>query len=223
MCFSAPASLAAGGALAAGGIATLRIPKKKSEVPLSLFPIIFAAHQCAEGVLWLSLTGVISDGYKAAATYIFIFIAFVFWPIFVPFAMYLIETGRLRRKIILLCQIAGLYVGILYLTSIIKNPVDATVVSHSIAYTINRPDVALWTYYIAVSIPFLASSNRRLVILGVAIALSSAFAMYVSCSTTFPSVWCFFAAILSIIIYLHFRYKAKAAAKKSSMNLQHST
>jgi len=87
MCFSAPASLAASGVLGVSGIAILRMPKKKSEIPLSLFPIIFATHQLIEGILWLSLTGVISDSYKAGAIYAYAFIAFVFWPIFVPFAM----------------------------------------------------------------------------------------------------------------------------------------
>ena len=201
----------------------MRIPKKKSEVPLSLFPIIFAAHQLVEGVLWLSLTGVISDGYKLATTYIFIFIAFVFWPIFVPFAVYMVEPGRLRRKIILFCQLIGLYVGIWYLVCIIQNPVDAVVASNSISYKMVTPSWYLSPYFIAVSVPFFVSSNRRLVLLGAALLISSTIAIYMACSVTFPSVWCFYAAILSIVIYLHFHYQARAARKRETQALQHST
>ena len=224
MCFSAPASLAAGGMLAASGAAVLRMPKKRSEIPLSLFPIIFAAHQLTEGILWLTLTGVISDVYRAGALYTYAFIAFVLWPIFVPFSMYLIETGRIRRKIILLCQIVGLYIGIAYLIDIVRGTVDAVVVSHSISYHISpAPPWALAPYLIAVSIPFLIASNKRLVILGVALLAACGAAAYMSCSNTFPSLWCFYAAILSLIVYLYFRYEAKAARKSGEQQLQHST
>lgn len=224
MCFSAPASLAASGVLGVSGIAILRMPKKKVEIPLSLFPIIFAIHQLVEGILWLSLTGTISDSYKAGAIYAYAFIAFVLWPIFVPFAMYMIETGRMRRKLIFLCQLVGLYIGIAFLIGITRGSVNATMVSHSISYQISpSPDMSLAPYLIAVSVPFLISSNKRLVILGVALLIACGTAAYMACSSTFPSMWCFYAAILSLIIYLYFRYQAKAAAKKSNMKLQQST
>jgi len=224
MCFSAPASLAASGVLSVSGIAILRMPKKKSEIPLSLFPIIFAIHQLTEGILWLSITGVISDTYKTGAIYAYAFIAFVFWPIFVPFSMYMIETGRMRRKIILLCQLVGLYIGFAFLIGILRGTVDATVVSHSISYQISSsPHMSLAPYLIAVSVPFLIASNKRLIVLGVALLIACGTAAYMACSNTFPSLWCFYAAILSLIVYLYFRYQAKAAAKKGKMNLQQST
>jgi hypothetical protein len=223
MCFSAPASLVASGALGASGIAILRMPKKKAEIPLSLFPIIFAVHQLIEGILWLSLTGAISDTYKAGAVYAYAFIAFVFWPIFVPFSMYMIETGRTRRKLIFLCQIVGLYIGISFLIGIIKYPVDATGLSHSISYQIKSPAKSLAPYLLAVAVPFLIASNKRLVLLGATLLLSCGAAAYMACSNTFPSLWCFYAAILSLIVYLYFRYQAKATAKKGKMNLQQST
>jgi hypothetical protein len=224
MCFSAPASLVASGALGVSGIVILRMPKKKSEIPLSLFPIIFAVHQLIEGILWLSLTGVISDTYKAGAIYAYAFIAFVFWPIFVPFSMYMIETGRMRRKLILLCQLVGLYIGIAFLIGIIRGSVDATMVSHSISYQIiSSPDMSLAPYLIAVSVPFLIASNKRLIVLGVALLIACGTAAYMACSNTFPSMWCFYAAILSLIIYLYFRYQAKAFQKNEERRLQHST
>lgn len=224
MCFSAPASLAASGALAIGGIATLRLQKRKADIPLSLFPIIFALHQLTEGILWLSLTGVISDTYRAGAIYAYAFIAFVLWPIFVPFSMYMIETGRMRRKIILFCQLVGLYVGIAFLIGIIKGPVEATMMSHSISYWISQaPPMALTPYLIAVSVPFLVASNKRLAILGFALLVACGTAAYMSCSNTFPSLWCFYAAILSLIVYLYFRYEAKSAKKNEEQQLQAST
>ena len=223
MCYSAPASLAASGVLAVSGIATLRINKKKSEIPLSLFPLIFAAHQLTEGLLWLNHTGDVPDTYKLGLIYIFVFIAFVFWPIYVPFAAYLTETGRMRRKIIIFCQLVGIYIGISFLVSIIRTPPDATFMEHSIAYAVSGPPKAIAPYMIAVTIPFLIATDKRLLLLGIAMLAAYATATYTACSGTFPSVWCFYASILSIIIYLRFRYQAKAAEKNRNMDLQHST
>jgi hypothetical protein len=88
MCFSAEASFAASGVLAASSVAISRIPKERSSIPLSLFPAIFAAHQFAEGVLWLHHDGVLPDAYKVGALYAYVLIAYVLWPILVPFAAY---------------------------------------------------------------------------------------------------------------------------------------
>ncbi len=223
MCYSAPASLVASGVLAVSGVAILRMPKKKSEVPLSLFPIIFAVHQLTEGLLWLNHTGYVPDTYKQGLIYAFVLIAFVFWPIYVPFSAYLTETGRMRRKIIIFCQLVGIYIGITFLVGIIRNTPDATFLEHSISYGVHGPPKSLAPYMIAVTIPFLIATDKSLLILGIAMLIAYATAAYTACSGTFPSVWCFYASILSLIIYLRFRYQAKAASKNKNMDLQHST
>jgi hypothetical protein len=223
VCYSAPASLVASGVLAVSGIAILRMPKKKSEIPLSLFPLIFSVHQLTEGLLWLNHTGSVPDTYKQGLIYAFVLIAFVFWPIYVPFSAYCTETGRMRRKIIILCQLVGIYIGITFLVSIIRNTPDATFLEHSISYGVHGPPKSLAPYMIAVTVPFLLASDKRLLILGVALLVACATAVYTACSGAFPSVWCFYASILSLIIYLRLRYQAKAASKNRNMDLQHST
>jgi hypothetical protein len=213
MCFSAEASFAASGVLIASGIAISRIPKEKSEIPLSLFPIIFAGHQFIEGILWLGHNGALPDEYKLGAVYSFVFIAFILWPLYVPFSAYMIETRKTRRRIILLCQLIGIYVAVTFLISNVNNPIDATVVGHSFSYKIDAPYDLLIPYVIAVSVPFLISSKKGLVYIGGALTLSCAVALVVASSTTFPSVWCFFAAILCVFLYMYFRYAARVTAK----------
>jgi len=223
VCYSAPASLAASGVLAVSGIATLRINKKKSELPLSLFPIIFSVHQLTEGLLWLNHTGAVPDTYKQGLIYAFVLIAFVFWPIYVPFAAYMSETGKTRRKIIILCQLIGIYIGVTFLVSIVRDTPDATFLAHSISYGVHGPPKSLAPYMIAVTIPFLIASDKRLLILGIALLIACGTASYTACSGALPSVWCFYASILSLIIYLRVRYQAKAASKNRNMDLQTST
>ena len=211
MCFSAEASFAASGVLAASSIAISRVPKEKASVPLSLFPAIFATHQFIEGMLWLNHDGVLPDTYRAPALYAYALIAFVLWPIFVPFSAYLIETGRKRRIIMFACQLAGLSVGLPLLLSIARGPLQVSVDCCSLSYQLNAPDLLIAPYLIAVALPFLASSQKSLVLFGVALTASCLAAAILTSATSFPSVWCFFAAILSAGLYLHFKAAARTA------------
>ena len=219
MCFSAEASFAASGVLAASSIAISRIPKEKASIPLSLFPAVFATHQFIEGILWLNNDGVLPDTYKAGALYAYAFIAFVLWPIFVPFSAYLIETERRRRIIVLLCQVAGLWVGLTLLLSFVRDPLEVSADCCSLSYHVHAPDLLIAPYLVAVAIPFLASSRRSLVLFGVAVTGSCAAAAILASATTFPSVWCFFAAVLSAGLYVHFKTAARTTAHQVRMSV----
>jgi hypothetical protein len=216
MCFSAEASFAASGVLAVSSIAISRIPKEKASIPLSLFPAVFATHQFIEGIVWLNHDGVLPDAVKTGAVYAYALIAFVLWPIFVPSAAYLLETGKRRRTIILICQAIGLWVGFALLLSFIRDPVQVSVDCCSLSYQVNAPDLLIAPYLVAVSLPFLASSRKGLVLFGVAITASCAAAAIAASATTFPSVWCFFAAILSAGLYLYFRTAAHTTPRQLS-------
>ncbi len=214
MCFSAEASFAASGLLAASGIAISRLPKEKNNIPLAMFPAVFATHQFIEGILWLNQDGVLPGIYKQAAVYAYALIAFVLWPILVPFAAYLVETGRRRRTIILLCLAIGLGVGLALLLSFFRHPPTVTTDCCSLVYYVNAPEWLLAPYLLAVTVPFLACSRRSLVLFGLAIAVSSAVALVTASAPAFPSVWCFFAAVLSTGLYVHFRIEARSTGRR---------
>jgi hypothetical protein len=220
MCFSAEASFAASGILAATGIAIARLPKERSEIPLSLFPALFSAHQFIEGLLWLNHTGTLSDEYRSAAVYGFALIALVLWPIYVPFSAYMVEKSKIRRYIIFACQLIGFYVSITFFNSMFQNSVEASVVGHSFAYKVDSPEDFFAVYFVAVSIPFLASSDRKLVFFGIALTLSCTAALIIASSKTFPSVWCFFAALLSLGLYLHFKYSPRRYSKEGNQEVR---
>jgi hypothetical protein len=213
MCYSAEASSAASGVLAASSIAIARIPKNKAAIPLSLFPAIFATHQFIEGVLWLNHDGVLPDAYKAGAVYAYVLIAYVLWPAFVPFSAYLVETGGRRRRVILACLAIGLGVGLSVLLGLLRQAPDVSADCCSLSYQVNAPDLLIVPYVIAVSLPFFVCRQKSLVLFGAAILASCAAATLTAVSAaSFPSVWCFFAALLSAGLYVHFRVVARAAA-----------
>ncbi|MHB8508341.1 MAG: DUF6629 family protein [Candidatus Dormibacteria bacterium] len=203
MCFSATASFTAGTALTAVGGLTLSRSRGKAELPIAVVPLLFGAQQLTEGVLWLSL------GHNAllasVATYIFSVFSHVLWPIFVPFAILLVETVRWRRRAIGVFEVLGLGVGIFLLYFIVRFPVTARILGHSISYDSPHFFIigVLVTYLLATCVSGLFSSHRCINTFGVLAFLLAVLAYVVSVST-FISVWCFFAAVLSLLVYAHF-------------------
>jgi hypothetical protein len=204
MCFSATASFTAGTALRAVGGLTLRKSRGKAELPLALVPLMFGIQQLSEGVLWVSLRNDLAL-LQTWATYIFSMFSHVVWPIFVPFAIVLVETSRGRQKAIRVFQVIGLGVGLYLLYFILRFPVTAQVEGRSIFY--DSPHLfitgVLVLYLLATCVSGLFSSHRCVNAFGV-LAFVLAIAAYQVSVKTFVSVWCFFAAILSLLIFAHF-------------------
>jgi hypothetical protein len=211
MCYSAEASFVASGVLAASSVAISRVPKERASLPLSLIPAIFATHQFIEGVIWLNHDGVLPDGTRSAAVYAYALIAYALWPAFVPFAAWRMETGKVRRVIMLSCQATGVCVGLSVVLGFLRQAPTVSADCCSLSYRVGAPDLLLAPYLVAVCVPFLASSRKNLVLFGAAVAASCAAAALLASAEAFPSVWCFFAALLSGGLYLRFRAEARMA------------
>ncbi len=207
MCFSATASFVAGGALSAAGVVTLAQAKTAQQLPLAGIPLLFGIQQLVEGVVWVSFG---SPALNAAATETYSIFSHVLWPIFVPLAVLLVETHPLRRTILTIACLVGLGVGSYLFYFIVADPVVAHVMNHSIAY--HSPHLYPWAtmglYLAATCGSCLFSSHRTINIFGGALGISYAVAGWFY-SQTFFSVWCFFAAILSAIIYWYLRSSSR--------------
>jgi hypothetical protein len=204
MCFSASASFIAGAALCATGVATLRMTARKAEIPLATIPLLFGLQQITEGLIWLSFrTGSLLP--EATLTLVYSLFSHVLWPMFVPLAVGLLETVPWRRKALATCQIAGVAVGLYLLYAILAYPVKARILGQHIVY--ESPHfyiVAVMTLYlIATCISSLLSSRAIIRMFG-ALSLVTFLAAYVIHPATLVSMWCFFAAVLSLIIYHYF-------------------
>ncbi len=201
MCFSATASFTAGTLLGATGIATFRKAEKKERL-LAIIPLLFGIQQLLDGVVWVSPA---TSFIHIIAGYAYGLLAFVFWPIFVPLATLPLETSRVRKKLLNALALIGAGTGSFFLFYLVVNGVTAEVVQNCVTYTSAHPyDIVSLTFYlIAVAGPFLVSSRRILNIFGAMLIISFGIAgwFYIE---TFSSVWCFFAAVLSAILYWHF-------------------
>jgi hypothetical protein len=126
MCFSATASFVAGVSLSVFGIATLRKTRRMNEIPFAVIPILFGIQQIIEGILWLSFrinTPVLNVG----MTYAFSLFSHVLWPIFVPFAIFSLESVAWRKTVISIFQVVGFAVGLYLLYIIVRFPVTSEV------------------------------------------------------------------------------------------------
>lgn len=204
MCFCAGASFTAGVVLTAVSAATLKKVNKPSQVVFASITLFFALQQFAEGVLWLTLK---HSGYpvlQALTTQIFIIMAQVIWPALIPVSVLLLEEDRTRKKILLALLLAGLYVALSNLYGLVVYPVHAEISSRHLVYQSDLHagfgKVGLALYFGVTVIPLLVSSVRRMYVLGIIMALSFVVSavFYMQCLT---SVWCFFAAVISFVIY----------------------
>lgn len=207
MCFSASASFIAGTTLCAVGVATLKRTEARSEIPLAMVPLLFGVQQLTEGFVWLTFS---HDAplLKQTMTYLYSGFSHVLWPMYVPFAVGVMEAVRWRKKAIFAFEVAGVAVGLYLLYYMVALPMVAEVVGRHIVYLSPHfyliPVMVLYLAATCVSCFF--SSHGFLRLFGVLVLLSF-IAAYVVHFMALVSIWCFFAAILSLLIYLHLRFR----------------
>ena len=211
MCFSATASFVTAGMTVAVGIVALARTRHWRETPMAATPLLFALQQSLEGLIWLALPsageGSPLGSLVTSATFLYLVMAEVLWPIYMPLAVLLIEPQVQRRGFMLLCLTVGVSVAGYLLWWIVTQPYGAILQDGHIVYrTSHTPTVSLALSYLASTcLPLLLSSHRTMITLGAVILVGSAtaFAFYWE---AFVSAWCFFAAAGSLVILGHFEW-----------------
>lgn len=201
MCFSPTASFVAGTALSGIGGVTIWKSPSRWEIPFASIPLLFGIQQLTEGVVWLSLG---NPAVLSAASFAFMLFSHVLWPTFIPLSVALMEPKRWRRRLLYCFVAVGAVVSAYFLYFLLIEDVKTGVLNKSILYV--SPSFAvtfvLSPYSVATCASCLFSSYRYANLFGI-LTFLSAVAAYEFYDKTFISVWCFFAALLSVVIYLH--------------------
>ena len=204
MCFSATASFTAGAALVAVGAFTTSRIRQPAELPFALIPVLFGVQQLIEGALWLTFPDE-APHLNAVLTHLYSLFSHVLWPIYVPIAVLLLEDVPWRRKVLAGIALAGAAVGLYLMYFLIAEPIEARVVGRHIAYLSPHFYVVpvMVLYVLGACVSAFLSSCGTIRWFGVAtfVSLVAAYAFY---AVWFISVWCFFAAMLSVIVLVHF-------------------
>ena len=218
MCFSASASFGSGVVLVIMGVASISKVEGRSELPLAFFPFIFAIQQVSEGFVWLSLTNPTYSGWQDIPMYSFLIFSHVLWPTWIPFSILLLEKDLQRKKILWFLFGTGITMGLYHIYCLIYLPVNARIDGHHIQYLIAHPVSLLMPanilYALATIFPPFISSIRRMWWLGLFILISY-IAAYLVYRAYVISVWCYFATLLSIIVYLILtRFQKQSSGQK---------
>lgn len=209
MCFSAQVSFGAAGILALTGLATLAKVRRATDLPLASVPLLFALHQIIEGQLWLTVPAGRAAGLFHAN--LFAAIALIIWPLLIPIAVGLVERELPRRLVMLTMIPAGIGVAAYSAGTMLAHPYLAWPVGHAFTYVNNHPySPSMAAIYIACAcLPPLLASSRILNLFGVVVVAGLAVTM-LAFYENFISVWCFFAAMASLMLWLFFRERQRA-------------
>jgi hypothetical protein len=211
MCFSTEASFGAAIALVPAGAYCVEAAWRKDRhyLLLGIVPLVFGLQQFCEALVWVGL-GRAEPGLVRIAAMAYLFFALCVWPLWIPIAAAAIEVRPRRRLALLVMSGIGLVFGLVYYLPIAIDGgqgLDPTIIGHSIRYDLSDVPaiqsfwwwVGMVAYMVVVAGPFLTSTNHRLRPLAIGV-LAAAIGTYVFLEYAFASVWCFFAAILSLYL-----------------------
>lgn len=217
MCFSAGASFGTSVVLGALGVVTLKKVKEPRQLPFAFIPIMFATQQFSEGLLWIGLSDpAVHSSWQHFPVYIFLVFAQILWPVWIPFSVLLLEKDKIRKSILRILLIMGLSISGYLLYCMFVYDVSAEIRSGHIHYNLNFPVAFTWIsgilYFIPTVISLFVSGVKRMPVLGTAIWMSFILTM-VFFEDYLISVWCFFAAIISLIILVMVSKQQEPAVK----------
>jgi hypothetical protein len=206
MCFSAGASFGASAVLSIIGSAAII---KARTIPQGLFaaiPLFFSIQQLAEGMLWLSFKNESLGAGQPIFTYTFLVFAMMLWPVWIPLTIRLLEKDSRRKKSMNVLLGIGVLVAIGVGCVLLLYKVHVISTHDHIHYRIDFPGRTRslivpfsLLYFIATIIAPFISSIKRMKWLGLGFLASYLFAI-IFYSGFVVSVWCFFAAFLSVVV-----------------------
>lgn len=207
MCFSATADVVAGVGIAVVGIDAVRHIRTPQQIPIGLVPLLLAGHQFTEAVVWWGLQGHVSPGVLSVAKWAYLLIAFVVLPVFFPVAVLLVEAEARRRTAMSALVVVGSIVAGYLLFAMMRGPVTAELCPAHVAYAVDISYgwLVVAAYVAATCGAALLSSSIYLRVFGVLNLLAVA-VLAVLERDGFASLWCAWAALVSVTIALQLRH-----------------
>ncbi|OBH24615.1 hypothetical protein A5692_04525 [Mycobacterium sp. E342] len=201
------ADLVVGTALLPVTVATLREVKHWREVPFALLPTVFAAHQFIEAAVWPN--SVVSAGAAQLAVRAYVFIALPLLPALVPLGILMLEPRGARLRVAPFA-VLGAVVAAYLAFAVLTQPIGVTTCPHALEYHEDVNDPYLWAvlYVVAVIGPAVMSGYRSITVFGWAnlVGLIVVATLYLQ---AFASLWCIYAAVLSVLVLVHMRRRRR--------------
>jgi hypothetical protein len=204
MCFSPEASFAGGVIIFAIGVATIREVHKPSQLVFASIPLFFGVQQFVEGFLWLIIPHTEYGTAQKVGTTIFLIMAQILWPIMIALSVLLMEKNHKRKKLLRVLLAMGIVLSLYYSYCLLFFNVTPQIMGYHIQYKTDFPEsssmFAFITYLIATITPLFVSSIKRTHLLGI-LMFGSCLVTAIFYTEYLTSVWCFFAALISGVIF----------------------
>jgi hypothetical protein len=206
VCFSATADFVGSAVLGTIGVATMREVKHPRELLFAAMPCLFALHQFTEGFVWMGLDGTLPPAVAHAAGAAYVLYAQGLLPFLLPLSVLLLEPTRYKQRQMLGFVVLGGMLMVYMLWGLIAYPLNISIEQHSIVYqnAVTTTTVVAMLYVLATCGSLFFSGFKTLVVLAWANLIGLTIVMMVK-RYAFTSIWCAYAAAVSVIIYVFFR------------------
>jgi len=216
MCFSAEVSFGASAVISTVGIIAIKKSAQKEQLLFAMIPLLFGIQQFFEGWLWVSLQNEKYSASEGVATYGYLIFAQVIWPVWVPLSIYFTEKKKRRKYLISISLATGIFLSILLGYRMIVYDVSAHIDQQHIFYKVGHFQSTNWWsgifYMLPAVFPFIFSSVRHINYMGILMLLFFVVSKFFYLEYMI-SVWCLFAAVLSM--YIFFILKMQESQKVS--------
>jgi hypothetical protein len=206
LCFSATANFVGSGVLGAIGVATIKEVKNPRELLFASLPCLFAIHQFTEGFVWLGLNDPLRSALVNTAGAAYILFAQGLLPVLLPLSVFLIEPTEHRRRRMFPFLAVGTLLALYITWGLIAYPLEISALARTIVYQnrISTTTLVAMLYVFATCGALFFSGFRTLVALG-GLNLAGLLVVMLVRRYAFTSIWCAYAAFVSIIIYFFFQ------------------
>jgi hypothetical protein len=208
MCLSAQADLVGGLLIGAIGVDAVRhVGRRHDHLPLAALPLILAFHQLDEAFVWWGLQGHVAESVGRVATWIYLLIAFVLLPVYVPVAVACMEPAGRRRRAIVPLVALGVVVSIVLFAAMVAGPVTAELGDYHVNYDtgLRSGGFIVLLYVVATCGSLLFSGFRDVALFGI-VNLVAVVVLARLTIDGFASLWCAWAAVASAAFALWLRF-----------------
>lgn len=212
MCFSMSVSYGSAALLIATGAATSLGNQTKPRRMVAAIPLLFGVQQAAEGIVWQTMGQEAAISLNQFGILLFLTFVYVVWPSWLPWSLYNIESNEKRKRILKIIGGMGLGISLLAAIVLYSAEVEAYVVGHSVGYNFRNlhrswpPNIEFPLYLTPTMVPFFISSLRTVKRAGYLVFGSLLIAQVINQEAT-TSVWCFFAALISLYIAVNILWR----------------
>ncbi|MBL7496535.1 hypothetical protein I6A84_21635 [Frankia sp. CNm7] len=196
------------------GVDAARHVQNGAQWPLAALPLLLAGHTLVEAFVWWGLRGDVGDVVQTVATALYLGVAFVVLPVYVPVMVLVLEDAPMLRAVEIVTLVAGVLCAIWLAAALVTEPFTARPEGHHIVYHVHLPAgaVVIALYLVSTCGALIVSGQRFLRWFGVINLAAVALLAWIATDAV-TSLWCAWAAVTSAAVAGYLRSAGPATSR----------